>query len=164
MAGIRQIPKFLVDRMLVRLGKYLRIIGVDAVWHLDLPLPYLIARANAEGRIFVTRNLHLADIRPQPERVCVLTDSEPVAQFQRLVAGFGLDPQALLFSRCIRCNVALDPITAKSSLRERVHPNVFARHEHFFSCPQCGTVFWKGSHVRNSCRKLRLPSTEEPTG
>jgi uncharacterized protein with PIN domain len=31
----------------------------------------------------------------------------------------------------------------------------------FYTCPQCGTVFWKGSHVRNTCRKLRLPSAEE---
>ena len=156
-----QPPRFLLDRMLVRLGKYLRIIGVDATWHLDLPLPFLLARANAEGRIFVTRNLHLADVRPQPTRVCLLADSEPVAQFQRLVAEFGLDPQALLFSRCIRCNVALDTVTEKESIRDRVHPNVFARHEHFFIFPLCGTVFWKGSHVRNSCRKLRLPSAEE---
>jgi len=74
-----QAPRFIVDRMLIRLGKYLRIIGVDTTWQLDLTLPFLFARANAEGRIFVTRNLHLTDIRPQPNHVCVLAASEPVA-------------------------------------------------------------------------------------
>ena len=147
--------------MLIRLGKYLRIVGVDTTWHIDLTLPFLIARANVEGRIFLTRNLHLADVRPQPDHVYVLADSEPVAQFQRLVAEFRLDPRALLFSRCIRCNVALEAGADKANLRDRVRPNVYAWHEHFFTCPRCGTVFWKGSHVRNSCRKLRLPSAEE---
>jgi hypothetical protein len=67
---------------------------------------------------------------------------------------FGLNLESGLFTQCIKCNLPLAPVAEKSAIRERVHPNVYARHAAFFTCPGCGTVFWKGSHVRNTCRKL----------
>jgi len=65
--------------------------------------------------------------------------------------------QTGLFSRCIRCNVELGAVKDKQAVAERVHPNVLSRHERFFACPRCGTIFWHGSHVANTCRKLGLP-------
>jgi uncharacterized protein with PIN domain len=46
-------------------------------------------------------------------------------------------------------------------LAARVVEAVRARHRLFFTCPSCGTVFWRGSHVENTCRKLGL---EPPRG
>ena len=62
------------------------------------------------------------------------------------------------------CNVPLVPAPDREALRARVHPGVFARHRAFTVCPRCGTVFWFGSHVRNTCAKLGLPAPPEPDG
>lgn len=146
--------RFMMDHMVIKLGKYLRILGYDAAWEKQVRTHALIARANAEGRVFVTCNTHLADQYPPADRVLVLAETDPACQLQRIVAEFDLDSRAGLFSKCIRCNVKLQTVTDPATIRDRVHPNVFIRHKEFFTCPACHTVFWRGSHVRNTCRKL----------
>ena len=147
----------MIDHMLIKLGKYLRIAGYDAEWDTALRTHELIKRADAEDRLFVTRNRRLGCQYPVPRRLLVLTATDPVAQLDALVADTGMDPVARRFTQCIRCNVALAEVADKAAIRDRVHPNVFSRYERFCTCPQCGTVFWHGSHVRNTCRKLHLP-------
>lgn len=153
------IPCFMMDHMVIRLGKYLRIIGYDAEWDMGLRTHDLICRANIEGRLFVTRNSHIREQFPPVHAVILLASTDPVQQFTTLVQQCHLDTRARLFSRCIRCNVALDEVPDKREVEFLVHPNVYQRQERFFRCPQCGTVFWHGSHVTNTCRKLRLPGT-----
>jgi len=151
---------FMVDHMVIRLGKYLRIIGCDAVWDQQVRTHELIIKANAEGRIFLTRNTHITEQYPRAIRLLIFRETDPVKQFQIVVARFQLDPQERLFSKCIRCNVFLEKAGAKEKIRAFVHPNVYARFDSFFTCPKCGTVFWKGTHVANTCRKLGLTKGE----
>ena len=147
---------FMIDHMLIRLGKYLLIIGCDAAWDRQVRTHELIARDNAEGRIFLTRNTHIPEQYPHPAKLFLLHETDPVKQFQVVVTEFRLDPLERLFSKCIRCNVFLEKVSDKERIRVFVHPNVFARFDAFFACPKCGTVFWKGTHVANTCRKLGL--------
>lgn len=149
-------PCFMVDHMVIRLGKYLRIIGYDAEWDLEVRTHDLIQRANLTGRVFVTRNTHLAEQYPPVREGVILSETDPVRQFRILVEKFGLDTRAGLFSRCIRCNVALSAMADKKDAEGWVHPNVYLRQEHFFKCLHCGTIFWHGSHVINTCRKLGI--------
>ncbi len=149
--------RFLVDHMLIRLGKYLRIIGYDATWERSLRTHELIRRANMEQRIFLTRNARLEDQYPRPQQVLLVRSTDPVEQFRQVVSEMGLDPHRALFSKCIRCNIYLENVAVKAEICERVHPNVYRQYTAFYRCPSCGTVFWKGSHVRNTCRKLGLP-------
>jgi uncharacterized protein with PIN domain len=151
-----------MDHMLIKLGKYLRILGYDAEWDPRIRTHELIRRANAEHRLFITRNTHLSHRYPTPSRCVVLLETDPVRQLQTLMADLRLDATHGPFSKCIRCNVALGEVGDKERVRTAVHPNVFARYRRFYTCPKCGTVFWKGSHVRNTCAKLQLPSAMEP--
>ncbi|MBN1270097.1 MAG: Mut7-C RNAse domain-containing protein [Kiritimatiellae bacterium] len=150
------IPLFMADHMLIKLGKYLRILGYDAAWDLACRTHDLIRRANRENRIFLTRNTKLGEEYPVPRRALMIFHEDPVAQFAAVVEKLGLDTRTRLFSRCVLCNVELDPVPDKTAVREKVHPNVYQRYDAFYTCPACGTVFWKGSHVRNTCRKLGL--------
>jgi len=142
--------------MVIRLGKYLRICGYDAEWDLALRTHDLIHSANATGRIFITRNGHIADQFPAPHRMILLRSTDPAVQFETVAREAVLDVHSRLFRMCIRCNTDLEPVPDKTAIRDRVHENVYARHDKFFRCPRCGTVFWHGSHVRNTCRKLHL--------
>jgi uncharacterized protein with PIN domain len=152
-------PCFMIDHMVIRLGKNLRIIGYDADWDTGVRTHDLIQRANATGRIFVTRNTHLAEQYPPVRNGIILSETDPVRQFRTVVEELGLDTQSDLFSRCIRCNVKLDTLVDKNEASALVHPNVYQRQERFFRCPHCGTIFWHGSHVANTCRKLGLAVT-----
>jgi len=149
--------KFMVDHMLIKLGKYLRILGYDAAWNKDLRTHELILRANIEDRIFLTRNTRLADQYPPVKKSIVIGSTDPVEQLYEVVRQTGLDIRTFLFSRCIKCNLMLDKVADKAEIRAAVHPNVYESFDQFFKCQGCGTVFWLGSHVRNTCAKLKLP-------
>lgn len=153
--------RFEFDHMLVKLGKYLRILGYDAAWEPGIRTHELIHRANREGRVFVTRNRQIREQYPPAREAVVLAEDDPVEQLRALGRALDLDLHSGLFSKCIRCNVPLDAVPDKAAVRARVHPNVFDRYDRFFTCPACGTVFWHGSHVRNTCRKLGVPLPEE---
>ena len=148
----------MVDHMLIKLGKYLRILGYDAEWDRTVRTHALILRANSQRRIFVTRNQHLADEYPQPQRRLQVQETDPVAQLRQVVLQHDLDAESYQFSKCIRCNVLLDAVPDKTAIESSVEPGVFREHDTFFRCPRCGTVFWHGSHVRNTRRKLGLDS------
>lgn len=154
--------RFAVDGMLIKLGKYLRILGYDAVWADAGRTHDLIHRANREGRIFCTRNTHIEDQFPRPRQWILVTSPDAVTQLRALIQACALDTRDFLFSRCIRCNVPLEPVPAKAEIRGQVHPNVYARYHDFFRCPSCGTIFWHGSHVQNTRRKLHLPTLGPP--
>jgi len=149
-------PRFAVDHMLIKLGKYLRIAGCDAVWDKSIRTHELIDRANAEGRTFLTRNTRLQDQYPPVKHLLPIQADDPVEQLGEVVRATQLDVRRRLFTRCVRCNVALDTVPDKKQVEGCIHPNVFRRYEDFYTCPSCGTVFWKGSHVRNTCRKLGI--------
>lgn len=151
----------MVDHMLIKLGKYLRIAGYDAAWDKKLRTHDLINIANSEDRVFLTRNTRLSGQYPVPGRVLLITPTNPADQFSFVATALNLDVRKALFSRCIRCNVALEEAKDVETVRAKVHPNVFARYTRFYTCPSCGTIFWKGSHVRNTCVKLQLEDNSD---
>ena len=153
--------RFSVDAMLVKLARYLRVIGYDAVWDLESSLATCIERADAEGRVFITRNHNLGHQQPLPQRYLIIHEDDPVEQLQRVMIEYGIDPKTRLFSRCICCNVELVEIETSAELATRVPERVLRTYRRFFTCPRCDTVFWKGTHVRNTCRKLGLPDASE---
>jgi uncharacterized protein with PIN domain len=163
--SLDSLPRFLVDGMAIRLGKYLRCLGYDAEWERGVGTRELARRASAEGRVLLTRNSRLGSEIEPPERWIVLAAEDPVAQLQQVVGTLDLDRLELLFTRCIRCNVALE-IATPEDVAARVLEPVRARHDQFFRCPRCATIFWRGSHVENTCRKLGLapPSESSPGG
>lgn len=149
-------PRFLVDASLIKLGKYLRCAGFDAAWDERASARVLAARAEREDRVFVTRSTRMG-FEFAPSRSCVTVVSmDAREQFHEVVRALGLHARGSAFTRCIRCNVELAPVPDSESIRTRVPPAVFEAQRKFFTCPSCGTVFWHGSHVANTCRALGL--------
>jgi uncharacterized protein len=145
--------RFLVDSMALRLGKYLRCLGYDVTWDVELGTRALARRAELEERIFLTRNTRLGTEIVPPPRCLVLLAEDPVAQLHEVTRALDLDTRTRLFTRCLRCNV---PLAAASStdVDARVPPAVRARHHEFFACPTCASIFWHGTHVANTCKRL----------
>lgn len=150
-------PRFLVDGMAVKLGKYLRCLGYDAAWDVRARTRALARRAAAEGRVLLTRSTRVGfEVEPPPGWLR-LESEDPVLQLRQVVEALGLDVGARLFTRCIRCNLELVRVEDRERVAEHVPSRVFERHQTFFCCRGCGTVFWWGTHVERTCRKLGLP-------
>ncbi len=96
---------------------------------------------------------------PLPQRELRVESDDPLLQLRQLLDA-GLADTSALFTRCIRCNLVLEHVE-REAIRERVPEGVFRSYRRFFTCPGCGTVFWLGSHVRNTCRKLGLEDVSE---
>lgn len=148
-------PRFLVDSMLEKLARYLRCLGADAASDTRASTATLVERADREGRVFLTRNRHLEHHNLVPTLLVRLASEDTVEQVHQLLGAGWIDTQHL-FTRCIRCNVELDEIE-RLSARPYVPARVYQAHQRFYRCPVCKSTFWHGSHVHNTCRKLRIP-------
>ena len=98
-------PRFLVDAMMGRLLRWLRVLGVDSLLREDgESLPALFGRARAERRILLTRDRKLAERRDGGAvAVFVVGSDESREQLKEIVSHFGLRLSADEFM--MRCSV-----------------------------------------------------------
>ena len=148
-------PAFMVDHMLLRLGKFLRLLGYDTAWNTSIRSHELVTVAQRQGRIFLTRNHHIHRQFPAPERFILITTDNPIDQLTFVLENISA-PQPQPFSRCVICNTPLRKVADPSLVRTRVPPAVAARIRRFTYCPKCDKIYWMGSHVINTCRKLGI--------
>jgi hypothetical protein len=134
-------PRLLVDAMLGRLARWLRLMGYDAAYWRDGSDEELMAAARAEGRLIVTRDHALAG-RRGVHALLVPAESldEQIAEVQ---AALGGHPEP--FTRCPECNGALAELP-HAAARDLVPPYVWHTQSQFRRCPGCGRVYWKGTH------------------
>ena len=139
-----QIPAFLCDEMLQRLGRWLRAAGYDVVMAVEGETDYeLLRQAIEEKRLLITRDREMAKMRRAKDTVILLqADSlEACAKelAERLTVNWQFDP----FSRCLQCNTLLTNATTDQcqDVPEDIKTPVYY-------CPDCQQVFWDGSHVQ----------------
>lgn len=134
-------PRLLVDAMLGRLARWLRLLGYDAEYWRDGSDEALMARAIAENRLIITRDRPLAG---RHGVWALLVDAQDLDdQIAEVRAALGRSPQA--FTRCSECNGALLPLT-HADARNLVPLYVWHTQQEFRQCDGCGRVYWKGTH------------------
>lgn len=148
--------KFAVDRMLVKLGVYLRIIGCDTVWDLSLVTIDMVRVAVREERVFLTRNTTIGSHTRMPEKWLYVADGIPVLQFQSVVREFHLDTSSRRFTRCLICNSCVEPVDDRGLIEKCVPPLVRRYNKKITRCPLCDKYYWHGMHVENSLQKLGI--------
>jgi hypothetical protein len=146
-------PRFLVDEMLGRLARWLRLLGCDAACRPGASDAGLARRALDEGRVLLTRDLGLAADPRLAGRCRVVRAQAPLEQLREIVAAFGLDWRRGLFSRCTVCNAPLWPMETTEA-KSRVPSHVLEERRQLRHCPACGRVYWQGSHAARMRRDL----------
>ncbi|MCI0569054.1 MAG: Mut7-C RNAse domain-containing protein [Acidobacteria bacterium] len=140
--------------MLGRLARWLRILGHDVVYFHHVEDSELVDLAVREGRVLLTRDTRL--VQRKAARGALLIHSHLLEEQLRQMVRWNRDallaPQ--LCRRCLECNEATVPVE-KSSLRGRVPAYVFETQTRFMTCPACGRIYWKATHVRDMLRRLR---------
>ena len=144
--------KFVADKMLGRLARWLRIIGQDVAYGPHLSGHGLIRAARREGRVILTRDRSIRKMNP-PEYLAIESDRFR-EQLKQVVRHYHLDPLRDIFTRCVECNSPFDPI-AKEALREKVAPYVFSTQEKFSFCRSCQRIYWPATHQQRMLEELK---------
>lgn len=147
--------RFVADTMLGRLAKWLRILGYDTRYDPALDDDALLRIAQAEDRILLTRDHALAR-RGGP--YAFLVDHEDlIHQLRAIRERFG-DPTDAPFSRCPVCNARLT-LVSREAVAPYVPAFIWQQHERFHRCPECGRIYWPGTHferMRSVLQALEL--------
>jgi uncharacterized protein with PIN domain len=139
--------------MLGALARWLRALDVDVTYDPALDDPELVERAVAEGRTILTRDRRLTERRRARNHLLIRSD-DVAEQLRQVLDELGLQPDPdRLLGRCLRCNTPLAPIDPELA-RARVPPWVARTQDRFRACPDCGRVYWRGTHVRRMLARL----------
>ena len=146
--------KFLADRSLGRLSRWLRILGCDtAYWRAEADRAFLRA-AEREGRAVLTRRKDVL-ARQHPGVVLFVESDRVEDQIAEVLLKLNVtpDPDAF-FTICLECNVPLHEVT-RDEVRSEIPDYVYRTQREFRRCPWCGRVYWPGTHRERALAKLQ---------
>ncbi len=150
--GNTEDKKFICDRMLGKLAKWLRIFGYDCTFIPPGTGIDPLREAETENRFFLTRDrsfikrLKRADSIPR----CLFIEHDNVQdQLDQLRSALKLNLESPGLNRCLRCNEKIVSITKDDARKSGQAPEyVLTNHSEFKRCPQCKKIYWKGSHFQ----------------
>lgn len=147
--------KFICDDMVGRLAKWLRILGYDTTYFRGEDAQ-LAAISRAEERIVLTRDAKLPQQRVL-KNCLVLKSDEVFEQLKEVLQHFKLLPIQIdqTFSRCLICNTLVIKLS-KDEVKSQVPDYVYQTKNQFHQCPQCKKIFWTGTHVEKTRKRLEI--------
>ena len=152
--------RFLCDEMLQKLGRWLRAAGYDtAIAASGSDDRVLLTLAAVEGRTLLTRDRKLAALAGESVAVLALQTDGVEASARELRNRLTIDWLQAPFTRCLVDNTILRPATEPE--REAMPPRAKAVGGDVNLCPECGRLYWPGSHVRRMQAKLVRWAEEE---
>jgi len=146
--------KFIADEMVGKLARWLRVAGYDTLYHNPISDEDLTEIARRENRVILTRDHKLAAGAGSPE-VFVVVSENPFEQFITVSRHFQLDIESAAFRRCLECNGVLVPVS-KEDHENSIPPHVYRTQKTFSQCPDCGRLYWPGTHYESMRRRLAL--------
>lgn len=158
-------PRFLADVNVGRLAKWLRALGYDVQKAPHTGDHTLLALAEQEKRVLLTRDQRLTTapaVRHGRVRLLLVHSQHLAGQLEEVLAWPGLG-QPNPFSRCILCNTLLVPASPEA-VATHAPPYVLRTQQAFRQCPTCLRLYWRGSHWLRMERLLKslIPVPEAP--
>ena len=164
--------RFVADRMLGKLSRWLRILGYDTVYAAEVKGKSkeggedeededkaLVTLAAREARILLTRDKNLASSARRKGVRCVhIRTDDVMEQLKELLlhhVTINLEPVP---ARCSECNARIRKVEEgeESLLREKRYvPVHMVGTCEFWICARCGRIYWEGSHWQNMRERLK---------
>jgi uncharacterized protein len=136
--------RFVVERPLGRLAKWLRLLGFDTLYDTQGYFDTAVI-GETQDRIRLTRSPSQKDFESEKDLIYISFDNV-FLQLKQLVGLLGLGETDLhLFSRCLRCNIIIVGID-KSEALGQVPDYIWETKKCFNRCVGCGRIYWSGSH------------------
>jgi uncharacterized protein with PIN domain len=152
-----EILRFIADNNVGKLAKWLRMVGFDTESFNGADDSEMVATAQAENRIILTRDTGVIERRliTSGEVKAILIESDRLAQQIRQVRQIlNIDnSQFKPLTLCLECNRLLIPRN-KAEVKDRIPPYVFQTQEQFVVCPLCNRIYWKGTHWQSIQQKI----------
>jgi uncharacterized protein len=143
---------FIVDGMLGKLAKWLKILGFDALF-MAADDDKILAVARREDRTLLTRDREFVRRAGRHPALFIESTTWP-DQVRQVLSRFDLGGEAHPFTRCLECNVSLKSLSRESAA-QIVPPHVLEKSASFSICPRCGRAYWAGTHQAEMERLIR---------
>ena len=137
-------PRFLLDCHLGRLAAHLPMLGFDCLYQNDYDDLNIAEIVQHDERILLSRDRRLLMRKVILYGYC-LRSLDPLEQLMEVVQRFELKAKVQPFHRCLRCNHPLEMVD-KDVILDRLEPLTKKYFDEFHICPNCGQIYWKGSH------------------
>jgi len=157
-------PKFLVDSMLGKLARFLRIFGYDTIYANDLeeffgesPVPddKLKQFAEENNRIIITKDYIFC--KKMKGRSIYLKGEGVYNYLNQLREELQMNYTFLMErARCSVCNSIMERVKDKKLIKNSVLDETYNNYNEFYQCinPNCNKVFWNGPHILDITKKI----------
>jgi uncharacterized protein len=147
-------PKFLTDINLGALARWLRILGYDTRFDRGEVNRDFLRRAQQEDRIVLTRKRETANRQFRGRLIVVLNDRVSLQLrevMEKLDFPVNMDG---FYRRCSLCNALLVDLLPGDA-EDRVPDFIYHQSGPFRRCPDCGKIYWSGTHREKALAFLR---------
>ena len=142
-ASLRE-PKFICDVHLGKLARYLRMLGFDVLYKNNLVDEEIVKISLEERRTILTRDVGILKRTEVTHGYFIRSDNVEI-QTKEVVKRFDLQSLIWEFTRCLECNLELVQVE-KEEIIDKLPSKVSLLQRQFSKCPNCGKLFWKGTH------------------
>jgi uncharacterized protein with PIN domain len=136
--------KFILDVNLGRLAPVLRLLGFDTSFPGHMEDSELAREAVQQQRILLTRDRTILRRRILTHGLWIRSQDYR-EQAAEVLDRLDLRGSVRPFTRCVRCSGLLESVE-KESILHRLEPLTRKYYNEFRMCPECGQIYWKGSH------------------
>ncbi|MEX2688878.1 MAG: Mut7-C RNAse domain-containing protein [Candidatus Njordarchaeales archaeon] len=162
-----RVIKFIVDEMCGKIVRWLRILGFDAIKITDLidlknekiDDTIVLNKTAITKRILLTKDkeLHKRAKNMGLTSVLIRNKNDIASELADIFLDLKINPLKLNLSpRCPKCNGLLIKVD-KRKLKNKLPRNIVNKHDDFYECTTCGSIYWYGSHwinIRNVISRI----------
>lgn len=155
---LRKMPlcrsRFIADINLGKLAKYMRVLGFDLYFDVNLSSREIIEISRREHRIILTGDRKLLKFKDVRHGMFVRPRTT-IQQIKRIIADLDIKNRVDPFTRCLLCNIRLQAV-AKEDVLDRIPAKTRTFCDAYAHCPSCDRIFWKGTHFHHMNKVVKL--------
>jgi uncharacterized protein with PIN domain len=150
--------RYLLDVHLGALARRMRLVGLDTAYRNDADDAELVAEAEAQQRVLLTRDRGLLRRRALTAGAFVRGEQAD-DQLADVLDRFA--PELAPWTRCLACNGRLGPVPVEE-VAHLLEPGTLRTYDDFSRCRGCGRAYWRGAHARRLAAVIDRATSPRP--